>query len=132
MSEKSAPDQGFAPLAKEIEARFGALQPVDTSHDFQGALGRALVALDPFMKSESNVGFIVAVLVASARAEHRLCPHRLALMLGAELSKSLRRLTDLGHYAEAAGIVKTVIDTQPPVAALSIRFFIDAGVKGNA
>ncbi len=128
---------GFAPLASDIENRFGMLAAVDTGADFQTALGRALTALDPFMKNESNVGFIVSVIVASARAEHRLCPHRLALMLGAETAKSIRRLSDVGHYAEAAAILKSVIDTQPPLAAISIRFFLDAyflapGAKGTA
>ncbi len=125
---------GFSSLAAEIEGRFGALDAIDTGADFQTALARAMAALAPYMKSESNVGFMVAVLVATARAEHRLCPHRLALMLGAELSKSVRNLCSAGGHREAALILDTIIETQACADSAQLRFLLQiaATAEGRA
>lgn len=118
---------GFAPLAADIEARFGVLAPIDTSPEFQAALARAGALLSPWFAREANVGFVVAVIIAAARDDHRLCPHRLALMLGAEMAKALRGLCAAGGQHDAGALLDTMIETQAPRDRAQLRFLLQLG-----
>jgi hypothetical protein len=100
---------------------------------FEAALAAALRALDPFLKDPADFGFILSVLIAAARADHKLDPGAMAAVIAHEFARGLKPLCAAGRHIEAACLLRGVLAEQGAHHRLRVAFLLDdASPKGNA